>query len=301
VIEIVKAPPFATVQDLGFPSGRAWGMPQGGAMDPEWLGLANRLAGAGPGAAAIEWASGPGAIRVRSTVRLAVVGLAELRLDGQLLTPPALGFTASAGSTVSLAPGMHHRFSYLAVEGGISVPQVLGSRSTYLPGGLGGHEGRRLQTGDQLPIGRDTVGPPPGVAVTPLQRYAALGDLDIRVTRGPQWDRFDERMRAGFFAGRFTVARASDRMGYRLDGPTIRPTETAALPSEAACLGAIQIPDGGQPIVLMPDGPTVGGYPKLAVVVRADLRRLAQCTAERAIRFREVSLEEARACYSLTP
>ena len=304
MIEIVKAPPFATVQDLGFARGRAWGLPPGGAMDPVLLGLANRLAGTSPGAAVIEWGSGggPGAIRADRDTRIAVVGLAELRLDDRLLTPPALVFTAPAGSTVAIIPGTHHRFCYVAVEGGIAVPRVLGSRSTYLPGDLGGHEGRRLRAGDRLPIGDESVGPPLDVEVTPLGRKAApLGDLTIRVTRGPQWERFDERARATFFSGRFTVAAASDRLGYRLDGPRIRPMGPATLPSEAACPGAVQIPDGGQAIVLMPDGPTVGGYPKLAVVVRADLRRLAQCTAERGIRFREVSLEEARACYSLLP
>ena len=91
------------------------------------------------------------------------------------------------------------------------------------------------------------------------------------------------------------MAPASDRMGYRLNGPAVRPRETATLPSEAACPGAVQIPDGGEPIVLMPDGPTVGGYPKVAVVIRADLGELAQCQPGRVVRFREVSLEEARA------
>jgi 5-oxoprolinase (ATP-hydrolysing) subunit C len=300
VIEIVKAPPFATVQDLGFAVGRAWGLPPGGAMDPLWLGLANRLAGAGPGAAAIEWAFGSGTIRAARDTRIAVVGLAELELDERPLVPPTLVFTAPAGSTIGITPGTHHRFCYVAVEGGIAVPRVLGSRSTYLPGGLGGHEGRRLRSGDQLPIGDDSAGPPQGVELVPLGRGVdPLGDLIIRVTRGPQWEWFDERARAAFLGGRFTIAAASDRLGYRLNGPPIRPLRPATLASEAACPGAVQIPDGGQPIVLMPDGPTVGGYPKIAVVVRADLRRLAQCTAERGIRFREVSLAEARACYSL--
>jgi antagonist of KipI len=299
VIEIVTAPPYATVQDHGFTTGRSWGLPPGGAMDPMLLDLANRLAGAPPGAAAIEWALGGGAIRSDAPVRIAVVGPAELWLGDQPVDRSTLACTVPAGATLSIVPRIHHRFSYVAVAGGIVVPEVLGSRSTYLPGKLGGHSGRCLQAGDRLESGRD-IRPHQEIEITPSGRSEAReDDVTIRVTRGPQWTRFDARMRESFFAARFTVAPSSDRMGYRLNGPPIRPTEAATLPSEAACIGAVQIPDGGQPIVLMPDGPTVGGYPKLAVVIRADLRRLAQCGPGRGIRFQEVSLEAARACYSL--
>jgi allophanate hydrolase subunit 2 len=121
--------------------------------------------------------------------------------------------------------------------------------------------------------------------------------VELRYTRGPQWGHFGELAHTRFTSGRYTVSASSDRMGYRLEGPAIHPRGKATLPSEAACPGAVQIPDNGQPIVLMPDGPTVGGYPKLAVVVRADLRLLAQCIPERGVRFREVSLQEARVHY----
>lgn len=303
MIEIVKAPGLATVQDFGFPKGRAWGLPSGGAMDPFLLGFANRMAGNPPNAAAIEWAMGPGALRSDVDTRIAILGLAGVCLDDHPLDPPALAFTAPAGVTVSIAAGEGHRFSYVAVAGGIAVPKVLGSRSTYLPGGIGGHEGRRLHAGDRLPVG----GKPPRpseeflVGLAEPRGEQPLGEVTLRVTRGPQWARFTESAREKFFGGRYFVSTAADRMGYRLNGPPIHPREKASFPSEAACPGAVQIPDGGQPIVLMPDGPTVGGYPKLAVVVRADLRKLAQAGPERAIRFREVSLSEARACYSEVP
>jgi antagonist of KipI len=263
------------------------------------LDLANCLAGAPSGAAAIEWALGSGAIRSDIPVRIAVVGPAALWLDDQPVTRCTLACTVPAGVTLSIVPGAHHRFSYLAIAGGIAVPEILGSRSTYLPGALGGQHGRCLRAGDRLEAGSD-VRPHPEIEITPTGRSeAAEDDVTIRVTRGPQWARFDRHAREAFFAARFTVAPASDRMGYRLNGPLIRSMETATLPSEAACVGAVQIPDGGEPIVLMPDGPTVGGYAKLAVVLQADLRRLAQCGPGRGIRFQEVSLEAARACYSL--
>lgn len=299
MIEIVTAPPHATLQDHGFATGRCWGLPPCGAMDPLLLDLANRLAGARPGSAAIEWALGSGALRPDARVRIAVVGPAELRLNDRPVAGAALACLVRAGVTLTIIPRAHHRFCYVAVAGGFVVPEVLGSRSTYLPGNLGGQQGRCLRAGDRLRSGRD-IRPHQEIVITAADPSEAReDDVTLRVTRGPQWSRFDRRAREAFFSERFTVAFSSDRMGYRLSGPPIRPLETATLPSEAACLGAVQLPDDGQPIVLMPDGPTVGGYVKLAVVIRADLRRLAQCRPGRGIRFQEVSLEAARACYSL--
>lgn len=290
MIEVVKAPPFATVQDLGWRTGRAMGMPAGGAMHPGLLQAANRIVGTSPGHAGLEWALGPGTLRFHSDALLAVLRDAEVRVNGDTQAPGAI--PVKAGSTVEVAPRGHDRFLYLAVRGGIDVPTVMGSRSTYLPGGLGGFEGRRIKSGDRLPIGpaaARSTGLPDAAVVTSIS-----GPLVLRVTRGPQWERFDPSNQRAIFTGEYIVAPASDRMGYRLEGPAVTPRETATLPSEAACPGAVQIPDGGEPIVLMPDGPTVGGYPKLVVVVHADLGELAQCQPGRAVRFREVSLEEAR-------
>ncbi len=292
MIEVVKAPPFATVQDLGWRTGRAMGLPPGGAMHQTLLEEANLLVGNPPGFAGLEWALGPGALRFLADATVCVLRDAAVRVEGEV--QPTAALCLEAGATLEVVPRGQDRFLYLAVRGGIDVPPVMGSRSTYLPGALGGHEGRRLRSGDRLPIG---VAPKPA-----LQSYAstgaasgAAGALVLRVTRGPQWERFDAAARSAFFQGQYTVAPASDRMGYRLHGPAVRARETATLPSEAACPGAVQIPDGGEPIVLMPDGPTVGGYPKVVVIIRADLGELAQCQPGRLVRFREVSLEEARA------
>lgn len=292
MIEVLKAPPFATVQDLGWRTGRAWGLPSGGAMDPLMLRTANAAVGNPPGDAAIEWALGPGALRFEREAFLSAPRDVELRVNGE---PAKLAMTpVPAGGTVEIVPRGADRFVYLAVRGGIGVPELLGSRSTYLPGGFGGHEGRRLRTGDRLPIGDSARDQGHGVSIA-IPGDQGDVDAELRVTRGPQWDRFDSAAREAFFGNRFTVAGASDRMGYRLNGPAIAPRETATLPSEAACPGAVQIPDGGQPIVLMPDGPTVGGYPKIAVVIGADLRLLAQRQPGRGVRFHEVSLADARA------
>ena len=294
MIEVLKAPPFATVQDLGWRTGRAMGLPQGGAMDRALLQEANECAGNAPGAAALEWALGPGSLRFERDATLCVLEDAEVRIDG--VAPGQGAMRVSAGVVVEIIPGRRDRFVYVAVSGGIDVPLTLGSRSTYLPGGFGGVEGRRIKTGDRLPIGATpTSGSTQAVIARPQRgRGDPSGELLLGVTRGPQWDRFDEAARAEFFAGTYIVTPASDRMGYRLQGATVRPRERATLPSEAACLGAVQIPDDGQPIVLMPDGPTVGGYPKLAVVMGADLGKLAQCQPGRSVRFVEVAPEQHR-------
>lgn len=303
MIEVVKAPPFATVQDLGWRTGRAMGLPQSGAMDRALLMDANAAVGNPPDAAALEWALGPGSLRFERAAVMSVLDDAEVRVNGAVQAPGAL--RVPAGAVVEIVPGRRHRFLYVAVRGGIDVPLVLGSRSTYLPGGFGGHEGRRIKNGDRLPIvTAETASARPreieavvarpqqveGVIARPPQGRGDLpANLTLRVTRGPQWDRFDDAARAAFFAGGYTVTPASDRMGYRLQGPAVLPREKATLPSEAACPGAVQIPDDGQPIVLMPDGPTVGGYAKLAVVIGAHLGTLAQCQPGRAVRFVEVS------------
>jgi 5-oxoprolinase (ATP-hydrolysing) subunit C len=280
------------VQDQGWRTGRAIGLPPGGAMHPELLRAANRLAGNPVEFAGIEWALGPGTIRFLEAATLAVLRDAEVRVAGLTHSPGLI--QVAAGATVDIAPRGHDRFLYLAVRGGIDVPPMLGSRSTYLPGAFGGLEGRRLRNGDRLSIGTPSA---PRRRPVPAGEEAprATGLLRLRVTRGPQWERFDPAAHRALLEGEYTVSAASDRMGYRLSGTGVKPRETATLPSEPACPGAVQIPDGGEPIVLMPDGPTVGGYPKLVVVIRADLGELAQCQPGRVVRFQEISLDEARA------
>ena len=258
-------------------------------MDPTLLSMANTLLGNPPGAAGIEWALGPGTFSVDRDCLVSVLGAEELRVGDQGAPAEHPVVHLRRGDALTVIPGRHHRFIYVAVRGGIDVPPLMGSRSTYLPGGFGGYEGRRLAAGDLLPVGSapdvelgSTVHPRFPV---PPRRPNDTGDLNLAVTPGPQWDRFGADTRDAFFKNRYVVSSSSDRMGYRLEGPAVIPSERATLPSEAACPGAVQIPDGGQPIVLMPDGPTVGGYAKIAVVRPEDLRRLAQAIPGHPVRF----------------
>lgn len=295
MIEIIRPAPHTVVQDLGFPRGIAYGLPPGGAMDPHLLRLANLAVGNPAGEAGLEWALGPLTLRCRDTRWVSAIGQAEFRLNG-IRIGNSSQVHVPAGGEIELAPAPRPLFSYFAVEGGLAVPPVLGSRATYLPGGFGGLEGRRLKAGDRIPLGsaKNAIRAlaMPEFLIAPDRAATPAG---VRVTRGPQWDRFDSGARELLLSAEWTIDRAADRMGYRLNGPPIAPRETATLPSEAACPGAIQVPDNGQPIVIMPDGPTVGGYPKIAVVVRSDLPLVAQSPPGSVIRFRLVDLPEARA------
>lgn len=287
MIELTRAPPYCTVQDLGRTGFRALGVPPSGAMDRAALAWANRALGNRPGAAGLEFGLGPGGFSAGGPVRTVVAGDVEVTRNG---TP------VSTGTVLELAPGDRleigvpatGRFGYLAVAGGVDVPLVLGSRSTYLPGRFGGLEGRLVRTGDRLPIGPDH-----GDLMEP-SLPTSPGGGPIRVLEGPQASLFDPDAWELLGTGVFTVARSADRMGYRIEGPPLPNRARPDLPSEPACPGAIQVPAGGTPIVLMPDGPTVGGYPKIAVVLAADLGRLAQRQPGSQVRFERVSVEGAR-------
>jgi len=277
MIEISTAPPFATVQDLGRFGYRASGVPVSGAMDPDSMRIANTLIGNPPDAAVIEWALGGGSIIFRRTLQYVVTGAVR--------APRPM--TARAGDTVMLAPPIHFfgRFIYVAVEGGIDVPVVLGSRSTYLPGAFGGYKGRILRAGDELPVGTsrgDGV-----VAAYPPSE----GDA-IRVIFGPHRAAFSDEHRRQFLSTEFKVSPASDRMGYRLDGPPLAGGQWGSRLSEPVCPGAIQITTSGQPIVLMNDAPTVGGYPVIGVVHSDDLGRFAHRLPGEAVKFVEISIAQ---------
>jgi antagonist of KipI len=207
------------------------------------------------------------------------------------------------GDMITVERIVQGHFLYIAVAGGINTPKVLGSRSTYVPGEFGGIDGRRLQRGDILPVGiPSTSGPqpifhpeptpvrtPPGATPrnTPPGQHSNVlrRTTPIKVMRGPQASMFSEADWTTFLGATYVVSRQSNRMGYRLEGPALTHNASASLLSEPTCIGAIQVPDNAPPIVLMNDGPTVGGYPKIAVVADEDLSLFAQRAPGDAVRF----------------
>ena len=291
MIEVLRAGLCDLVMDPGRPGRGALGVPVGGAADPAALAAANRLVGNGPAAAGLEITlSGP-VLRFPAGGVAALTGarFAAARSRGAAVTWNVT-LVMAAGETLSLNQAEDGCRCWLALRGGLAVPQVLGSRSTFLPAGFGGHLGRALQVGDALPsepgageIRLLRAHPPPG-------ERAAL----LRVVTGPQAGLFDDAGLAAFFAGTYRVGAASDRRGLRLTGPAVTHARVE-LPSQGVLPGAIQIPPDGQPIILGWDGPVTGGYPVIAGVISADLPRLAQLRPGDAVRFVTIELEAARA------
>jgi biotin-dependent carboxylase-like uncharacterized protein len=182
--------------------------------------------------------------------------------------------------------------AYLAVQGGIDVPLVMGSASTHLGAHFGGFEGRPLRKGDALRV-RSTGASRPRVLRKEIVFVAASGDQTLRVTRGAQQNWFDGDAFAILFSNSFSVTAQSGRTGLRLKGEPIVPRNASQLLTDGVPIGAIQIPQDGQPIILFVDQQTTGGYPKIANVIAADLHRVGQLRAEDTVRFAEVSMEEA--------
>jgi allophanate hydrolase len=181
---------------------------------------------------------------------------------------------------------------YVAVAG-LAVPAVLGSASTYARAGLGGHQGRGLAAGDKLGAGAAPARPLERV----LRRPPAVPAGPIRVVPGPQADHFSAEALAAFFADTYRVSAEADRMGVRLQGPALahRSGAAAEIVSDATVPGSIQVPGNGLPIVLLADGQTVGGYPKIGTVASADLARLATAPIGAELRFEAVSVAQAEA------
>ena len=281
VITVITSPPFATIQDLGRTGFRDSGVPVSGLADRESGLMLNAILGNDANAAMIEWAVGGGSLRFDCTTTIAVGGAdAIISVNGAAVYPWA-PIVVADGDELRIERIVRGRFVLIQVRGGIDVPVVLGSRSTLLSAGIGGLEGRRLRTGDRLPVGDYVMATRNGIK--PAHHLNVDGP--VMVVRGPQASLFDDAAWATFLSSEFVVSRASDRSGYRLDGMTISHGGAAALPSEPACVGAIQIPDGGTPIVIMPDGPTVGGYPKIAVIRTSCMSRFAQLTPGDRVRF----------------
>jgi len=283
---------LTTVQDLGRPGYRRYGMPEGGAMDPLALRVTNLLLGNAPAAAALEFTfPGPRLVATRRTA--VALGGADLgaRRNGRL-APLWSACVLEGGDVVSFDSARAGQWGYLALPGGVDVPEVLGSRSTYVRGGIGGYGGRRLEHGDRLAALQRAPAAVLRLAGPVTPRLGA--DVEVRVVLGPQDEYFTEGAVEALLGGEYGLSVEVDRVGFRLDGPRLAHRAPVELLSDGILPGGIQVPAGGQPIVIMPDGPTAGGYPKIAAVVRPDLRLLTQAPRGRAVRFRAVGWDESR-------
>jgi biotin-dependent carboxylase-like uncharacterized protein len=294
---VVEVPGLlTTVQDLGRLGNGVMGVSASGAADPVALQIGNRLVGNTPGAPALEMTLAGGTFLFPEGGVISLAGADfSVQLDGKELAPWR-AHAVLPGKRVQLGATRDFARCYLCVAGGIVVEEFLGSASTHLLSGLGGWQGRALKTGDLLPIGE--------VTKMIRQRKMAPGVLEalrpskaLRVTRGPQSDWFSEETHSRLFHEEFSVSEESNRMGLRLEGPRLETRENKELISEGAPLGAIQVTPSGQPILLFVEQQTTGGYPKIANVIGADLHYVGQLRPRDAIRFTEVSLDEARSLW----
>jgi antagonist of KipI len=263
-------------------------------MDRFALRAANMLLGNPPGAVCIELLLGGLVLKALAPCRIAICG-ADLgaRLDGQ----PLDGWSAAQlqpGTTLAFNGRRDGARAYIGIAGGFTVIPVLGSGSTYLAGGWGGFKGRVLRAGDQLEAGIVSSEHAAICWLPPDRRPGYRAFPTLRCVAGPHQEMFDGGTLAAFWGGIYTMNAASDRMGYRLDGPQIAPRAGGSLPSLGVLPGCLQVPPHGQPILLMADAQTTGGYPLIATVISTDLPLAAQLMPGDKVRFRRVSAAAAQ-------
>jgi allophanate hydrolase len=284
-----------SVQDQGRIGFQDVGLPASGPLDRISLRLANALVGNSPGMPALEiLLQGPAFRVMADSVRIALVGG-----DGNIEIDSDRARVVAAGRSVRLVRGEVFRVrapgatvcAYLAIEGGPGITPLLGSASTYVRSGIGGFRGRTLRQGDALPLALGSV------AVRDEYALSRSLDLDlekpVRVILGPQREYFTDDAVATLLSSDYVVSNQADRMGYRLDGPALAHAKGYDIVSDGTVVGAIQVPGSGQPIILMVDNQTTGGYPKIATVISADIPVVGRRKPGRAIRFVAVDIEDA--------
>ena len=306
MIEVLRPGLLTTVQDTGRTGFQDQGVPAGGAADPVALRVANLLVGNPMGAAGLEMTlAGPRLRFARDTVVALGGAPMAAEVDGVPVSPwrPV---RIRAGETLEVGGARTGCRAYLACAGGIDVPAVLGSRSTYLPSAFGGFEGRALRTGDRLPVGEAGAqaaailagidGRGSGAAAwwaAPSALPAYSPDPELLLIPGSHTAALTHSARAMLFGQRFRVSPHSDRMGCRLEGAGLALSAPLELTSEGVAPGTVQLPPGGSPIVLLADGGTTGGYPRVGHVATVDLPLLAQLRPGDTLRFRETNLDAA--------
>ncbi len=294
VIEVLEPGLFSTVQDLGREGFGPLGVSPSGAADAISLRLGNRLAGNAEGAAALEMTLLGGTFAFSEGADIALAGSDfGATLEGKPVEMWA-SFEAKPGQVLRMGLTRSRARCYLCVRGGIEVELFLGSAATHILSGLGGHEGRALRKRDVLRIGEAS-----GVARKRRLSASALKELHprkvLRVTPGPQSDWFPESAQKIFYESTYRVAEESNRMGIRLQGAAIPAPASGEMISEGVALGAVQVPEGGLPIILFVEQQTTGGYPKIANVISADFHSLGQLRPRDEIRFEQVDWKTARA------
>ena len=291
MLEIITGGALSTIQDAGRFGFMKNGFTQSGVMDTRAAKTANALLGNEPGAPVIEITmKGLTAWFTSETYFCLTGGVFKAKLNNRPINNNKV-YKADKNDIISVGTAVSGMRCYLAVSGGFSVPEVMGSASTNLKIGAGGHEGRKLRTYDKIdypePSGKSPEGREAEITLI------SPGVREIRAVPGPQSDMFDEENISKFFSETFTVTSDLDRMGIRLEGPELKGINGNDIISDGIVFGSVQIPNSGKPIILMADHQTTGGYAKIATVASADLPKLAQVRPGDKISFTKITVEEA--------
>ena len=301
-MRVVKAGLLTTLQDRGRDGCAMLGVGRAGAMDDVALRLANALVGNEAGAAVLEITLIGPRLQFDAAATIALTG-AELGAHADAAEIEMWRPVAVAGGTVlDVGTARRGARAYLAVRGGFGVEPVLGSFSTDVNAGLGPLAGRALRDGDELlaspqPLSRGERGFKGNWSLDPRPWFDADAMHPVHLIRGAHFDALDTRSRAAIFSEEFHITSDSNRVGFRLDGPRLALAAPLELVSEPVTSGTLQLPPGGQPIALMAEHPTIGGYPRIGQVAAIDLPRLAQRRPGDAVRFEEVDLDAAQTRY----
>ncbi|QRN83086.1 biotin-dependent carboxyltransferase [Chloroflexota bacterium] len=294
---VEQAALMMTVQDLGRFQYQRYGLPESGPMDHWAQRTANRLVGNVMEAACLEIGFSSASFMPEVDTLLAVTGVGfKLTVNNRPL-PLWMNFRVRAGDRIGLEKIGGGNWAYLAVAGGVLTPSWLGSRSTYALGGLG----TPIRVGERIPVGV-SESLDDSFAICSLREEARpqyqVEETKLRVVPGPHQSRFTEEALEWFTSSGYTLSARSDRMGYRLSGEPLEHKEGADLISQGMVLGEVQVPGDGQPIVMMPDHPTTGGYTCIATIIQADLPLLAQAEPERTeINFEWIDVAAAQGIY----
>jgi biotin-dependent carboxylase-like uncharacterized protein len=293
VFKTIKPGMFTTIQDLGRYGHLKYGVPISGAMDPYSMIMANLLVENNPNDSCIEMTLiGPELTVLRKTQIAITGGNLSPKINGENV-PMWQTIALNKSDVISFGQRQNGCRAYLSVRGGVNVPNVLGSKSTYVRGGFGGLDGRQLRKDDiikgyETPLLRNEY----SIPKDSVPQFT--GSFIVHVILGPQDDMFTDAGVNTFLSKPYKVTLASDRMGYRLEGEPIEHKTKADIVSDALLPGAVQVPKDGKPIIIMRDAQTTGGYAKIAVVATPDLSVLGQAKPNDKIEFSNVTLSQVQ-------
>lgn len=310
MIRVLKPGLLTTVQDLGRPGYQQYGVVVGGALDAFSARVANLLAGNDDSAAVLEMAQTGPELFFEDDTLIAWCGADFVAQVGGQPLPRERAVRVAAGETINFGLARSGLRAWLAFAGGVDVPLVLGSRSTYRRAGIGGNKGRSLAAGDILKLGEKSVRSATLLASLATTRQRAstwsvrpkfLGRIappgKVRAMRGPEWRWFTPEAQQAFFSTSWRATKDADRMGVRLDGPALALVQPHEMISSCVNTGVVQVPAGGQPIVLLPSRQSVGGYPRLAAVAAVDIGHCSQLRPGEHLQFQEITLAAAHELY----